>query len=292
MTDTQEQGLVLKNYGGFYYVQDSRQSVYECRVRGKVKEKILSGDRVSFTPLEIGQGILEKVLPRKNQLQRPQVANVTLMMIVMACDQPRPDLFLLDRLLFIAEFNKISPCVVLNKCDLKAASQAENIMAYYPHCFPVVQTSARQNVGMDSLTDIVAGEIAVLAGPSGTGKTSLLKSLTGRLEVRTQEVSSRIGRGKHTTRHVELYPLLRGGWVVDTPGFGVLDLPAMKREELAQYFPDFDQYSTGCKFDNCLHFKEKECGIQDAVREGKILSSRYLNYISMLEEAIAKERCY
>jgi len=145
---------------------------------------------------------------------------------------------------------------------------------------------------MDALTNIVAGEIAVMAGPSGTGKSSLLKSLTGRLNVRTQEVSNKIGRGKHTTRHVELYPLPGGGWIVDTPGFGILDLPAIKREELAQYFPDFDQYSSGCKFDNCLHYREKVCGIQDAVREKKILSSRYLNYISMLEEVIVRERCY
>lgn len=291
MTLTQEPGLVLKNYGGFYYVQDQKSNIFECKLRGKVKQKILSGDRVIFTPLEVGKGILEKVLPRDNELNRPWVANVTLVLIVMACDKPRPDLVLLDRLLFLAEFNRITPYIIVNKCDLDPDEQACKILEYYPEHFKVMKTSAKQRIGLDNLSSMVTGEIAVFAGPSGTGKSSMLKFLTGEINVRTQEVSSKIGRGKHTTRHSELYPLPHGGWLVDTPGFNVMDMPSLKREELRNYFPDFEEYNT-CKFDNCLHYRENECGIKTAVAEQRILSSRYQNYITMLEEVMEKERTY
>lgn len=291
MVLTQAEGLVIKNYSGFYYVQDKTGAIYECKVRGKVKEKLLSGDRVLFTPIENSKGILEKILRRENQLDRPRVANVTRVLIVMAYDQPKPDLGLLDRLIFLALFNKITPCIILNKCDLPVDETANRILSYYPANFEVIRTSARQNIGMDKLNAAISGEIAVMAGPSGTGKSSMLKLLTGS-EARTGEVSAKIGRGKHTTRHVELYPLPQGGWLVDTPGFSVLDLPSLRREETVQYFPDFAEYGDECKFGNCLHYREKECGVKTAVGEQKILLSRYQNYIAMLEEIIEKEKCY
>lgn len=292
MTLNQTEGLIIKNYSGFYYIQDEAQNIFECRVRGKVKENLLSGDRVMFTPLENGKGILEKLLQRENELKRPRVANVTRVLIVMACDQPKPDLLLLDRLIFMALFNGITPCIVFNKCDLDVGESAHNLARYYACKFTVIETSARQNIGIDSLSNTIAGEIAVLAGPSGTGKSSLLKLLTGRQEVRTGEVSKKIGRGKHTTRHVELYPLPGGGWVVDTPGFNVLEVPALKREELVKYYPDFTPYAGDCKFGDCLHYRESECGVRTAVEEKKILLSRYHNYLTILEEIIAKEKCY
>jgi len=289
---TQKEGLVIKNYSGFYYVQDELQHIYECKVRGKLKEKLLSGDRVMFTPLEIDKGILEKILPRANQLYRPRVANVTRVLIVMAFDQPKPDLGLLDRLLFLALFNRITPFIILNKCDLAADKLAQQILDYYPASFRVIRTSAQLNIGMQELTDAITGEIAVFAGPSGTGKSSMLRRLTGRMEVRTQEVSAKIGRGKHTTRHVELYPLPQGGWIVDTPGFSVLDLPILRREELSQYFPDFTGYAGDCKFSNCMHYREQDCGVKTALQAGQILPSRYDNYVVMLEDIMEKERCY
>ncbi|MEA4924369.1 MAG: ribosome small subunit-dependent GTPase A [Syntrophomonadaceae bacterium] len=292
MTLMQAEGMVIKNYSGFYYVQDKQDDIYECKVRGKLKEKLLSGDRVVFTPLENQKGILEKVLKRDNQLYRPRVANVTRVLIVMAYDQPQPDLMLLDRLLFLALYNRITPCIVLNKCDLAADESANRILSYYPAYFEVFQTSARQNLGLENLSSAITGEVAVLAGPSGTGKSSLLKLLTGRTEVRTGEVSAKIGRGRHTTRHVELFSLPQGGWVVDTPGFSVLDLPEIRREETVQYFPDFSGYADACKFGDCLHYRETECGVKTAVEEKKLLDSRYQNYLNMLEEIIAKERCY
>ncbi len=292
MSTSQVEGLVLKNYAGFYYVQDNSLNIHECKVRGKLKEKILSGDRVMFTALGDGKGILEKVLTRDNQLYRPKVANVSLVMIVLAYDRPRPSLTLLDRLLVLADFSRLSPCIVLNKCDLPGSKEVEDIMAYYPQAgFSVITISARQNTGMQNLRAKIKDEIAVLAGPSGTGKSSIFNILTAR-DMPTQEVSEKIGRGRHTTRHVELYPMEIGAWLVDTPGFGVLDLPRMRREELPQHFPDFLTYADECKFADCLHYKENECGVKRAVQENKIIASRYENYLSMLEEVMENERCY
>ena len=292
MDPTQEEGLIIKNFSGFYYVQDNNDQIYECKIRGKVKDKVMSGDRVRFTRLEEGRGILEKVLPRQNQLDRPRVANVTRVLIVMACDQPKPDLTLLDRLLFLSLFNRITPYIILNKCDLPMDRSAESIISYYPATFRVFLTSARQGIGLEALSQAIVDQIAVFAGPSGAGKSSLLKMLNGESRVVTQEVSSKIGRGRHTTRHVELYTLSPGGWIVDTPGFSVLDMPSLRREETADYFPDFSAYKSECRFNNCLHYKEQECGVRAAVSNQSILPSRYQNYVAMLEEIIAKERNY
>ena len=288
----QSEGLVIKNYSGFYYVQDKTGTVYACKVRGKVKEKLLSGDWVVFTPLEFGQGVLEKVLPRKNELYRPRVANVSRVMVVMAYNQPKPDLSLLDRLLFLAEYNNIVPCIVLNKCDLEGHETVEEILRYYPGTYKVIRTSARQAMGVEELSEAMAGEIAVLAGPSGVGKSRLLQRLTGQSAVRTGPVSAKIGRGKHTTRHVELFPLPQGGWVVDTPGFSVLDMPSIRREELTRYFPDFTIYSQACRFRDCIHYREQDCGVKAALDDHQILPSRYQNYLAMLAEIMDKERIY
>lgn len=292
MSHLQKLGLIIKNYAGFYYVQDENKVIYTCRVRGKVKERLLSGDRVEFTPLSDHTGVLEKLLPRNNQLHRPLVANVSRVLIVMANDQPKPDLRLLDRLLFLALFNGITPYIVLNKFDLKADPDAEQILHYYPGTFKVFTTSAQSHSGIAELGQAIIGEIAVFAGPSGTGKSSMLQLLTGQKTVRTQPVSSKIGRGKHTTRHVELYPLPTGGWLVDTPGFSVLDMPSMRREELRDYFPDFAEYAPGCQFNDCLHYREQQCAVKSAWQDGKILASRYQNYVNMLEEIMEKEKCY
>ncbi len=293
MNPAQVEGRILKNYGGFYYVQDSKLDIHECRVRGKLKEKILTGDRVVFTSTEDGKGVLESILPRANQLYRPKVANVSLVLIVMAHDRPRPSLTLLDRLLFLTEYSQLTPCIVLNKCDLPGNQEIDDILAYYPQAgFTVIEVSARHELGLPSLRDRIKGEISVLAGPSGAGKSSLLNHLTGRDLMATQEVSNKIGRGKHTTRHVELYPMENGACLVDTPGFSVLDIPRMRREELTHYFPDFLNYTQDCKFADCIHYKENECGVKMAVNEKRILASRYTNYVAMLEEVMESERCY
>lgn len=293
MTNAQDQGLVLKNYSGFYYVQNSRAQIVECRTRGKLKARILSGDRVMYTPLEDGKGILEQVLPRDNEMYRPRVANVSMVLIVMAYDRPLPSLSLLDRLLLLAQYSHLQPLIVLNKSDLQTNQYVNDIKSYYPPAkFPLLSVSARFKQGMEQLKAAISGEIAVLAGPSGVGKSSILNLLTAQDTAPTQEVSNKIGRGRHTTRHVELYPLDNNGWLVDTPGFSVLDLPRMRREELPLLFPDFIDYTEDCKFADCLHYKENNCGVKKAVEDNKILASRYHNYLTMLEEVMENERCY
>lgn len=293
MTNAQDQGLVLKNYSGFYYVQNAQGKISECRIRGKLKERILSGDRVAFTPLAEDKGIIEQVLPRDNEMFRPRIANVSMVLIVMAYDRPLPSPMLLDRLLLLARYSGLKPVIVFNKADLPFGQAVKDIMDYYPRIgLPLLSVSARYHQGMDELRSVINGEIAVFAGPSGVGKSSILNLLTGQDAVPTQEVSNKIGRGRHTTRHVELYPLDNNGWLADTPGFSVLDLPRMPREQLPALFEDFVEYADDCKFADCLHYKESDCGVKDAVKANKILPSRYENYLSMLAEVIANERCY
>ncbi|MGI5920299.1 MAG: ribosome small subunit-dependent GTPase A [Syntrophomonadaceae bacterium] len=293
MTPNRIEGLVLKNYNSFYYVQDHLNNLYECRVRGKVKTRIVTGDRVVICPLGEGKGILEGVLPRQNELTRPKIANASMVLIVFATEQPSPSMMLLDRLLFLVIYNKLQPLIVLNKSDLPGDSKAQDIISYYPrNGFNLIMTSAQKGIGIDELKAAIHNHIAVMAGPSGVGKSSLLNALYKEATAKTQEISAKLGRGKHTTRHVELYPLDTGGWIADTPGFSVLELPNIRREELAGYFIDFDTFSQECRFANCLHYKEKECGVKQAVKENKILPERYSNYITMLEEVIENERCY
>lgn len=291
MIETQE-GLVIKLYGGFYYVQDSQGQVYECRLRGKLRQQVLGGDRVRITILEEGRGILENILPRRNQLYRPRIANVDLALIVMANDRPAPSSLLLDRLLFLTLFHEISPVIILNKCDLPEDPKAATLRSYYPKAgFKFLSTSVETGEGIDELTRIIDSQVAVLAGPSGCGKSSLLNILVT-AQTRTGEVSEKIGRGRHTTRHVELFPLAGKGFLADSPGFSVLDLPPVDSRDLAEYYPDFLLYREECRFDNCLHNKETDCGVKRACESGEISDFRYQNYITMLEEVIKSERCY
>ncbi|MGS0764646.1 ribosome small subunit-dependent GTPase A [Syntrophomonas curvata] len=293
MKDERVGGLVLKNYGGFYYVQDSQKVVYECKLRGKVKKQVLSGDRVLITSLGNQCGILESILPRRNELVRPRVANADLLLIVMANDKPAPSLVLLDGLLVNAYFNNLIPYIIINKKDLPEDSRAAMIGQYYPRSgFNVIRTSVHTGCGIDELRAVIKERIAVMAGPSGSGKSSLLNSLVAGAGIRTQEVSNKIGRGRHTTRHVELYPLGSGGWIADTPGFSVLNTPDMESHRLADYYPDFQNYTCGCKFGDCLHYRETDCGVKDAVTDGRVAQFRYQNYIAILEKLIQNERCY
>ncbi len=289
--DTLE-GLVLKLYGGFFYVKDRAGLVHECKLRGKIREQVLVGDNVYFTPTEEGQGIIEGIMPRINQLYRPKIANIEMVFIVMACDRPAPSLALLDRLLFLAFYQHIIPCIILNKCDLKEDHNAKRLREYYPSAgFNVVLTSVTQNIGIEQIQNIAAGRVAVLAGPSGSGKSSLINSLIG-TNTRTGQISEKIGRGKHTTRHVELFALPSGGFLADTPGFTVLDLLGVESRELSDYYPDFKDHSTECRFINCLHYRESDCGVKRAVEAGQIADFRYQNYLVLLEEIMKHERCF
>lgn len=244
---------------------------------------------------EVGprSGIIEKILPRLNQLERPRVANVSLALIIMAQSEPAPSLMLLDRLLVLCQHNYIKPLIILNKSDLDTNPISQIINQHYPSAgFRVIAASAENGQGIEEIRQCIVNEIAVMTGPSGVGKSSILNAVLESPEAATQAISARLRRGKHTTRHVELYPLQQGGWLVDTPGFSVLEMPAIKKHVLAEYYPEFARYKEGCRFRNCLHYKENECGIRQALARGEIVSGRYDNYVHMLEEIMENERRY
>ncbi len=294
MTANQLSGIIIKKIAGFYYVQnDEDGSIYECKLRGKLKQQVLTGDKVIITILDNYRGIMEQVLPRENELYRPKIANVTAVIIVFAHDRPAPSSMLLDRLLFLSYYQRLLPIIVLNKCDIPESEKAKQIKDYYPTAgFNFILSSAKTGCGIQEIRDAVQGQVAVMAGPSGSGKSTLLNALSEGLDIRTQEVSAKIGRGKHTTRHVELFPLTTGGFIADTPGFSVIDMPPITRREVTPHFPDFDQYTDLCEFRDCLHYKERTCGVKQAREDGRIPEFRYNNYITMLEEVISSERCY
>jgi len=292
MAEAQREGLVVRRYSGFYYVYTG-DDVFACKLRGKIKYKVLTGDRVVITVLGEGSGIVEKVLPRRTELVRPPIANVDKVMLVFSYDCPEPSLVLLDRLLVLASYHNLSPCIVLNKCDLEPSARARQIMEYYPRAgYRLVKTSVITGEGMSELIKEAEGSISVLAGPSGVGKSSLLNTIFPDKQLPTQEVSEKTARGRHTTRHVELFALRENGWIADTPGFSVTDLPRMKRRELARHFIEFESHADHCRFIDCLHCQEEECAVKEAVARGDIAQFRYQNYCSFLAEVIESERCY
>lgn len=287
------EGVVLKGYSGHYYVQEG-DNLWECSLRGRfriTKQTFLPGDKVKITCLKDGKGVIEEVLPRQNQLMRPPIANVEQALLVFAIHQPEPNWSLLDRMLILVEASGMTPLICFNKGDLRFPED-EEILQYYATIYPLVITSAKKGVGIDKLETLLKDKITVLAGPSGVGKSSLLNGLQPGLALKTGEVSEKIHRGRHTTRHVELMPLQIGGLVADTPGFSSLDLPLMQREELAGFFPEFNQYEGKCKFTGCLHTQEPKCAVIDAVEAGAIFPRRYENYLAFLIEVKAKERRY
>lgn len=284
------QGTLMKGYAGFYYVYaDDR--VWECSLRGRFrvkKQDFIPGDKVIVLPGTGEKATIEKVLERHNSLVRPSIANVDQALLVFASKTPEPDYNLLDRLLVQISRTGIDVLIVFTKSDL--VKDADETINYYRRIgYRVLQVSNKTGQGIQDVAQFLAGRISVLAGPSGSGKSSLLNSLEPGRGLKTGEVSVKIGRGKHTTRHVELLPLA-GGLVADTPGFSSLNLPEMKREELQYYFPDFMLYNRDCKFKSCLHDKEPVCAVKEALEDCKILSSRYEHYLEFLKEVIEKER--
>lgn len=289
-----KEGIVVKAYGGHYYVfTDGATS--DCHLRGRFrreKEAVLVGDRVFWRPVGPDRGVIEEISPRRTVLWRPPVANVNRVLIIFAVKEPAPSTFLMDRLLIQAEHAGVEPAICLNKVDLGAEGVREMVEAYGRAGYTVLCTSATEGSGLDDLRALLQRGITVLAGPSGVGKSSLLNALIPGLNLKTGEVSRKVGRGRHTTRHVELLPLPGGGLVADTPGFSTLYLPDMKREELGEYYPELAARRGECRFSLCLHFQEPDCAVKKAVLAGEIPSFRYENYLQLLHEVMEQERRY
>lgn len=288
------EGLIVKGYGGFFFVR-SENSVWQCRVRGQLRYKenfLLVGDRVTFEAFEDGTGVIKDVFPRKNSLYRPPIANVDQAVIVMPLAQPEFDMSLLDRILVLCEIEKLNVVVCFNKLDLVADEYGKNVASIYQKVgYTTVLLSAIKKIGLESLKCLIENKISVLAGPSGAGKSTLLNAFDQTLALQTGEVSKKNQKGRHTTTYVELLKVA-GGYVADTPGFSNLTLPRLKKTEVGHYFPEIRMLARQCRFSDCLHMREPDCAVKEALSNGEINSTRYNNYLSLLSEVIQKERIY
>ena len=281
-------GRIVKALSGFYYVDAGAGEPVPCRGRGTLRHQRLSplvGDQVDITLTQDGKGMVDAVLPRKNQFSRPAVANIEQMVIVCSGAVPVTDPFLIDRMAAMAEWKGCDPLILFNKCDLERAE--ELVRLYRESGFPTLQVSAETGEGMDALAAAVAGKVSAFTGNSGVGKSSILNALQPGFGLEVGEVSEKLGRGRHTTRHVELFPVA-GGLVADTPGFSSFDVEQMEaipKEELAQAFREFRPYMDQCRFQGCAHVKERGCAVQAAVEEGIIAPSRHKSYVRLYEQA-------
>lgn len=285
----QIQGVIIKALSGFYYVSSANR-IYECRARGKFRktgESPLVGDRVLVAPDGEQKGTVADILPRKNYFLRPAVANLDLLVILASCSIPVTDPFLIDRMTAIAIRQGVRPVICVNKTDLCAPEPLADI--YRLAGFPVVCTSAETGTGIDALRALICGRTAAFTGNSGVGKSAILSRLCPNREIETGAVSQKLGRGRHTTRHVELYPLGDETYVADTPGFSSFDLEQMEaipKQELEDLFPDFQAFAGQCRFPDCSHRKEPDCGVLAAVSRGEISFSRHKSYLRLYEAAM------
>lgn len=280
-------GVIVKGIGGFYYV-DTAEGIFECRARGKFRIKNITpliGDHVEIEgdPRSL-QGYIISIDERRNRLIRPTVANIDQVVIVFAAKRPDINMQLMQKFLVYSEYKGLNIVICLNKIDLdedkdylKVVSMLESVP------YKVLTTSVKANIGIEQLEQLLMDKVSVFAGPSGAGKSSLLNRIQPGLELKTGDLSKKIDRGTHTTRHAELIKLEKGGLVADTPGFTSFDVDELELDKLESCFPEFEAWKN-CRFPNCMHDKEPQCGIKEAVEQGKINSIRYEFYLSLLNE--------
>ena len=284
------QGKIVKGISGFYYVHVVESGIYECKAKGifrQQKMKPLVGDDVEIDIIseEKKTGNVAAILPRKNALIRPAVANVDQALLIFAAASPNPNFNLLDRFLVMMGRQDVPVILCFNKCDLITEEQKQEIAAIYEASgCKILFVSAKKELGLNALQEILEGKTTTVAGPSGVGKSSLINLLAPEACMETGEISKKIERGRHTTRHAELIQLKGDGYIMDTPGFSSLYLPEMEKEELQDCYPEFAAYEPYCRFQGCSHISEPDCGVKEALTEGKIHPVRYENYCQLYGE--------
>lgn len=284
------QGKIVKGISGFYYVHVVESGIYECKAKGifrQQKMKPLVGDDVEIDIIseEKKTGNVAAILPRKNALIRPAVANVDQALLIFAAASPNPNFNLLDRFLVMMGRQDVPVILCFNKCDLITEEQQQEIASIYEASgCKILFVSAKKELGLKELQEILEGKTTTVAGPSGVGKSSLINLLAPEACMETGEISKKIERGRHTTRHAELIQLKGDGYIMDTPGFSSLYLPEMEKEELQDCYPEFAAFEPYCRFQGCSHINEPDCGVKEALSEGKIHPVRYENYCQLYGE--------
>jgi ribosome biogenesis GTPase len=283
------QGRIMKGIGGFYYV-DTGGSLYECRAKGGFRKdgvKPLVGDIVDIQVLDSEKlvGNIEEILPRKNALIRPACSNVDQAVVIFAAMDPEPNLNLLDRFLVMMEYQDVHTVICFNKTDIASDEKLQSYLDIYQSTgIETLIVSAKENQGMDSLFDLLNSKTTILAGPSGVGKSSIINKLYPKAEMETGSISQKIKRGRHTTRHSELFKISGDTFIMDTPGFTSMRLPEMDKEQLRFYFPEFAAHEGECKFQGCVHINEPDCKVKEELEKQRISASRYENYLQMYDE--------
>ena len=287
------EGLIIKGISGFYYIKaDSK--IYECKARGIFrKNEILPtvGDYVEFSISDENNltGMIEKIKPRKNFLVRPPVANIDKLITVFSVKSPALDLMLLDKLIIKAAEIGIKPIICINKMDL-SPNGFEAVKCYENAGFETLFISAARGIGIDNLKEKMKGKVSILAGPSGVGKSTIVNALDIDVSVKTGEVSNKIDRGKHTTRHVELFEIKSGGYIADTPGFTALGIETIISDKLKNLYPEFQESASKCRFTGCTHISEPDCGVKETLNDDKIDKGRYERYIEIYKTIKENER--
>ncbi|MBC5744095.1 ribosome small subunit-dependent GTPase A [Lachnospiraceae bacterium MD308] len=290
------QGKIVKGIAGFYYIHVVESGVYECKAKGifrKEKIKPLVGDNVKIEIIDENEktGNITEILPRKNELIRPAVANIDQALVVFAVTRPSPHFSLLDRFLVMMESKHIPVILCFNKEDIADDFQIKALEKIYSGCgYPCIFTSALEQRNIEQVKALLTGKTTAIAGPSGVGKSSMINVLQPEANMETGDISQKIERGKHTTRHSELFLIDADSYIMDTPGFSSLYMSDFEKEDLQYFFPEFEEFEGTCRFDGCSHTHEPDCAVKNAVSDGKIASVRYDSYKKIYEELKDKRR--